>query len=213
MRTDSSPWPNRAASSGDSGRASIVEILLGAALVAVVVLATLPWMLASLERARLARTAREVSEALDAARSAARRLGLRTVVAWDHTEHQLVRFVDLDGDGSFDRAHEAELGPPVAVRAPIELRGPDEPRPEGTRAIVGFPASGRSPLRGAIFFADGTALEGGAFRFADPRGNLLEVRIGRGLEESARIRKWRGGGDLPHNWSDDADPRRPWVWE
>jgi len=99
------------------------------------------------------------------------------------------------------------------VRPPIELRGPDEPRPEGSRAVVDFPPTGRSALRGATFFADGTALEGGAFRLADPRGNLLEVRIGRGIAAPARIRKWRGGGDLPSNRSDDADPRQPWVWE
>jgi len=93
VSTQSLPLHERTGSSGAAGRASIVEILLGAARIAVVLLATLPWVLASLQRAR---TAREVSAALDSARDEARRPGLRTVVARDAGQHQPVRFVDLD---------------------------------------------------------------------------------------------------------------------
>ncbi|HLF57252.1 MAG TPA: hypothetical protein VI942_10440 [Thermoanaerobaculia bacterium] len=194
-------------------RLGFLEGMVALALVGVVALVTLPWLFATLNRARLSRSASETREMLELARLQARKLGMRTHVVWDAGRKRLVAFVDVDLDGSFDPARDYPAGPAFELPDPIELRGPGDPGPLGPHALEGFEPATQEAARGAVFLADGTPWRTGAFRFADPRGNILEVRVPAAGETTAIIRKWSGGADVDENWQVGGDGGRSWRWD
>jgi type II secretory pathway pseudopilin PulG len=196
------------------GRIGFLETLVALALVGIVALMTLPWLFASLNRARLSRTAREAREMVELARLQARKLGLRTHVGWDAGQGRLVAFVDVDLDGRFDPARDYPAGPSLRLPEPIELRGPGDSGPLGDHAVVGFEPPVPGALPGAVFLADGTPHRGGAVRLADPRGNVLEVRLLDAAGRPTVIRKWTGGPDVEAAWlAAGAEGERAWRWE
>jgi type II secretory pathway pseudopilin PulG len=195
------------------GRIGFLETLVALALVGVVALVSLPWLFATLNRARLTRSARETREMVELARLQARKLGLRTHVVWDGERRRMTAFVDVDLDGRFDPAHDYPAGPAFPLPEPIEVRGPGDASPLGSHAIVGFEPPVDGAAAGAVFLADGAAHRPGAFRFADPRGNFLEVRVPGPAGERAEIRKWSGGSDVDAAWVAVGEDERPWRWE
>jgi type II secretory pathway pseudopilin PulG len=196
------------------GRVGFLEALVALALIGVLVLVTLPWLFATLNRAKLARTAAETREMIELARLQARKLGLRTHVAWDAAGGRLVAYADADLDGRFDPARDYPAGPPFRVPDPIELRGPGDAGPAGPHAIVGFePPPAPESWPAAVFLPDGSAARAGAFRFADPRGNVLEVRVPALEGEPVVIRKWSGGPDVDASWRASGEGDQAWRWE
>jgi hypothetical protein len=197
----------------ESGRLGLLEILVALALAGVLVLVTLPWLFASLHRARLSRAARDTRELIELSRLQARKLGLRTHVVVDETGRRLVAFVDVDLDGVYDLDGDYPVGPALELPKAIELRAPGEGTVLGPHAVVGFEPPVAGAARGPVFLADGSLWRAGAFRFADSRGNFLEVRLAGEPEAPATVRKWAGGSDPEGAWFESGEGGRPWRWE
>lgn len=70
-----------------------------------------------------------------------------------------------------------------------------------------------APDKEAVFFPNGAALDAGAFRFGDTRGNFLEVRVDPPSTGRISIRKWilnfGGGADA---WVDHGEDGEAWAW-
>lgn len=203
---------------------TLVELLVIIAIV--MILATFSWpaLHKMIVRSKLQGFATEVSSAMNRARLEAVKRSVPAVVRLDFATDEVVVFVDVDGNGAFDPDASRAQG-----LADFELlRRPRPPRvlfagplngEEGTDTVDGFtanPEDGSLP-RQVVFNPDGSVADVGGFRFADTRGNVLEVRVDPQATARIELRKWDPDWTDPEDSDNHFRAQRqggePWDWE
>jgi hypothetical protein len=183
-------------------------LLVVMAIVAGAMLLGIPAIQNLIVRSRTEGFAREASVLMQRTRLEAIKMNRDGVVRTDAANRRLEAFLDADGDGTFNpnpaappRTADYVLGR-LALPANVEFAAPD------SQALIdGF--TGAEQL--AVFQANGSVADEGAFRIGDARGNFLEVRVGPPATGRVQLQKWQNS-----DWRAAGDPaspdHKPWKW-
>jgi len=187
------------------------------AIVGIMATLGLPNLIRVIHRAKLDGIVRETSVLMQRARSESVRQNVPTVVKFDFATNEVVAFADVDGVAAGDpsdliynpvagerhRTTDYEIGRyrlPNLIQFQAPAADPDGP-------VRDFSDAG--PDKAALFDPDGSIRETGSIRFADQRGNFLEVRVTPAATARIQVRKW----DLDLNaWRTRNQGDKPWVW-
>ncbi len=201
---------------------TLFELLVVIALISIMATMAAPNLLRLIQRSKLTGITQETSLLLRMARQDAIRYNTQTIVRINQATDEVIAFVDVDG---------VLLGDP-----PDGLFNPIAGQPHRTTdweiaryrlpSRVTFDAPGADPLEDgggpvwkftdvmgeqvARFRADGSAEERGAFRFADPFGNFLQVRVEPAATGRVRIEKF---SDDDIEWHIRNQEDKPWKWK
>mgnify|MGYP001581768365 FL=1 len=143
---------------------------------------------------------------MQVARLEAIKLSAPVEVNYDSTRNRLVAFVDFDRDGVEDST-DRRLASEVRLPRRVEFRGPSDGVPNGPNAIDGWdnvPAN-----LGPIFNPDGSVDRVGAYRFTDPSGQIIEVRVETPATGRIALKKWDSG--LGRFFA-QREENREWIW-
>lgn len=212
---------------------SLVELLVVMGLILILSVLTFPMIHNMFQRSKLEGIARETSILMRTARLAAVKSGglenfdptdparrswrALAVVRLDLATQEIVAFVDLDGAGGAVGESDMIFNPRPGVphkttdyelgrfKLPygIHFESPEEGTP-GVDDLTENPG-GPSEPNIAVFRPDGSIDIPGAFRFADERGNFLEVRAAPQATARIELRKhngttWLAQGEGGSNW-------------
>jgi len=197
---------------GDAGF-TFVEIMIVVMLIGFMAVWGYPALLKTLNRLKLTSTAREASVFLQRARMEAIKRGGETEVNYFNAADCplgvpcLLAFADVDGDGIYIAANDDVIAGPYPLARGIQLWGPPDGAAEGANAIVGWD-EGATPSPGPVYTSDGSTTSAGAFRFRDPNGNFLEVRVEFTGTGKPTIQKWFGGT----TWYENGEEGNTWTW-
>lgn len=199
------PVAHRSSASEAEGGFSLIELIVLLAVVGFVLAIGVPKLLDFIVRSRTESFIRDSTILMQRARLEAIKLNRRGMVFLDATNRELIGFVDRDNDQAFSSA-DTSVG---KVSFPNEL-SPGGP-PEDSAAIQGFTDVDGDTW--VVFRSDGTALDAGAYRFGDLRGNFLEVRIERPATGRIGVRKWQNGKWLPPPAPEAGKTWEAWEWK
>jgi hypothetical protein len=198
-------------------------VLVVIAIIAILALFTYPALHKMILRIRLQGFATEVTGLMQRARLEAVKRSVPAVVRLDFVTDEVVVFVDVDSDGAFVPDSSVPRGEAdfELVRMPrpgrIVFAGPDDGE-EGTDTVNGFtvnPEDASLP-RQAVFNPDGSIDALGGFRFADPKGNFLEVRVT--PQATARVEVLKHDPDFTNpddpddHWRAQREGGSAWRW-
>ncbi|HVS04463.1 MAG TPA: GspH/FimT family protein [Thermoanaerobaculia bacterium] len=182
---------------GDRGL-TLVELILVLAILLIAALLTWPALINQIYHAKARGRAEEMARHLLVARLEAMKLGRAVVARPDYLRQSLYAFVDDDEDLTFDPGEDLlwVLSGATAAHRDLLLMGPtgapgSDADPAGS--VDGFTAVGGSPARAAVFEADGSVRDPGAFRIADrrqPRRNAFEIRVEPQATARVEVRKY-----------------------
>ena len=182
---------------------TLIELLLTLTLMSILMGLGLPALQNMIGREKLLGASREIAVVMRSARLEAIKTKGATVflVDTDKSKRTVMSYVDEDDDGVLDLGervlHRNTVGAGVYFAAPSGTAITD--------VIDGLEKSGTQGL--VRFNSDGSVDATGAIRYADSRGNFLEVRIEPVSVARVKIRKWDGTG-----WYGKDDMDGPWVW-
>lgn len=196
---------------------TVIEMIVVVAIIGIMATIGLPNLVRMIHRAKLDGIVRETSVLLQRARSESVRQNVPTVVRFDLVNNEIVAFADVDGvalgdpsdlifnpiAGEPHRTTDYEIGRyqlPNLILFQAPAADPDG-------AVKDFSDAG--PDKAALFDPDGSIRETGAIRFADRRGNFLEVRVTPAATARIQVRKW--DPDLII-WRTRNQGDQPWVW-
>ena len=186
---------------------TLVEVLVVLVILASMLLIGLPALHRMLLRSKLKGFARESANLMRLARLEAIKRSRFGVVAIEPARGRLIAFADVDRDGALDlTAGDAILGR-LSLPPRVEFR--DHVGNVGLDSVDGF-ANPDLPADRPVFREDGSAVDDGALRVADERGNVLEVRIEPASTGRVEVRKYdadRAGYFAP------GENDEPWEWE
>jgi type II secretory pathway pseudopilin PulG len=226
---------------GRSGAAgfTLLEVLIILALIAIMVAIGVPSLQRYVYQGRIEGIARQTAMLMNRARMEAVRRGVPVVVRADYDSDQIIAFTDVNdsagvpgsnlaydpGAGTATGAADYEF---ARLTLPSKVwfwganpAGSPDPSPEGANAVEGFTAQPTLTPNAAVFKANGSIAEQGAFRFGDGRGNFLEVRVAPTATARVRILKFNddiapdtvGADGKYHPPGKDPGTGGPmWVW-
>ena len=204
-----------------------VEMLIVLAIVSMAASLLLPNLMAMVHRGKIEGTCGRTAMLMQKARFEAMKRGVPTVVTIDPATNTIFAFADVHGaaatdpsdglfnpiDGMVYRSTDYELGR-YRLPAGVTFTSPDD---TGMDSVDGFVNDGTPdpPDKQAIYLPDGTLVDSGAFRFADNRGNFLEIRAEPIATAKLQIRKHDltlpANGDGSH-WYARREGGKPWHW-
>lgn len=206
-----------------AGGFTLIELLVIIAIVMVLALFTWPALDKMIHRSRLQGFSTEVAALMNRARLESVKRSVPAVVRLDFATDQVVVFVDVDGDGAFTPNTAVPRGQAdfELVRrqrpARITFAGPLGGE-EGADAVDGFtvnPEDNTLPNQ-AMFNPDGSIAVIGGFRFADIKGNVLEVRVSPQATARIELRKfdpdWVDPEDPTNQFRAQREGGEPWDW-
>lgn len=200
-------------SPGQSGFTA-VEAILVVAIVGIVSVMLFPALGEMIRVAKMTGVTQEGAALLRRCRFESIKRGVPCRVAIDVTRREMLAFADVHGplltdppDGVFKQI----VGQPAGVSdyevgrkllpGGIEFAFLDA---SGLDSVEGFTGSAKE----AVFRPNGSIEDTGAFRFQDPRGNSLEVRVA--TTAAARIEVLKHDGTA---WRSQGELNRPWKWK
>lgn len=214
---------------------SLVELLVVLGLILILSVLTFPMIHNMFQRSKLEGFARETSILMRTARLAAVKSGglenfdptdparrswrACAVVRLDLANGEVVAFVDLDGAGGAigesDRIFNPRPGVPYKTtdyelgrfKLPYGIHFESHDGAPGVKDLSPNPGGSSEP-RIAVFLPDGSIEEPGAFRFADERGNFLEVEAAPKATGRIEIHKWNGT-----SWLAQGEGGSNWDWK
>lgn len=195
---------------------SLIELLVVFVFLVILATFTLPPLFQYIHRGKMEGIVRETSFLMQAARMEAIRANFPTRVGADFTSDEIYAFTDLDRDGAFDPAKDRQLGR-YPLPSHVLFRAAEDTAAEEVNALVNFDdgktCPGACPPGGwADFRPDGSALEPGAFRFGDERGNFLEVRITTAATGRVEVRKYDPATREYWPQGEVGGQGRSWEW-
>lgn len=162
--------PRRSVAAGSPRRAlpavpgfTLIEVLVGLALIGILTLVGLPYTMETIRRVDFQNAVNCSANLMRVARLQAIRANANATVSLDG------RLLLVDSG--------------QAVQPSCQL-----PAVVDSVTVDGWTGSGQE----AVFLPNGTAIDEGAFRFADKRGNLLEVRLAPAAIGRVEVRKFNG---------------------
>lgn len=204
---------------------TLVEMLISLAVMMVIAAIGYPPLHNLIVRSKLEGAARETAMLMQLARLEAIKRSVPIVVRIDQASRRLITFADVNGAALTDppdrlfnpvagqpqHATDYELRPPLSPPGRIEFQAP-----LAGNVVEGFTVVGGDKV--AIFQTDGSVLADGAIRFADGRGNFLEVAVTPKATARVELRKWDGAGGVNPKYPVGGAFRaageggKPWIW-
>lgn len=185
---------------------TLLEVIVTVAVTGILLLISIPAMLGMLNRMRLTGIARETATLMQVARLEAIKMSAPVEVNYDVTLNRLMAFVDFDRDGTEDTT-DRRLSSEVRLPRRIEFRGPADAAPNGANAIDGWDDAPAN--LGPIFNPDGSVDRVGAYRFRDPSGQIIEVRIETPATGRIALKKW---DTALSKFYAQKEENREWIW-
>ena len=203
---------------------TLFELLVVIAVISIMATMTIPNFLRLMQRSKLTGIAQETSLLIRMARDYAIRYNTDAVVRIDLNTNEVIAFVEVDGvllgdprdhifnpiAGQEHRTTDWELARyrlPNLVTFDAPAADPSDPPGAGT-PVWAFTTVGAENV--AVFRANGSAEDRGAFRFADPHGNFLQVRVEPAATGRVRIEKFHDD-DVAWYFRNEND--KPWEWK
>ena len=198
---------------------SLVEAILALAIVGIASALLLPALQQLIHTSKLRGICRTTTAQMRKARFEAIKRGVPSVVQISPDTREVIAFVDVNGPGLTDLPD--GIFNPVGGQPPgatdYELERVILPAgvdfkfqlTQGFASVFGFDNTGNPdpPDDQAIFLPDGSVNDRGSFRFADERGNFLEVAVTQPATARIEMRKWTDDDALC-----PADPPPPGCW-
>lgn len=188
---------------------TVVEMLLVVTIIGIASVMAYPALQQFIHRNKILGIAQTTSTLMREARFEAIRRGVPCVVHADGATNEVIVFVDVDGDLTFN----PDLTETTFRATDYELRRYNLPAgvtfaaPGAQPPIFGFTALPTLPWNGAVFQTDGSIRDLGGMRFGDVRGNYLEARVEPAASARVSLRKWDGS-----NWLSQGEGGKTWGW-
>lgn len=196
------------------GGFTLLEVLVVMAILMTAILVAFPALHTLIVRSKLEGKARELAAMIQKGRLEAVKRSVPVVVKVDPSSSEVFAFADVNGPLLED--------PPDGIFNPVA----DEPHGAtdyslgrwGLPVGVTLAAPGAQPVidgltligsdRVVRLLPDGSVADVGAYRFGDPRGNFLEVRVEPRATARVTVGKWDGT-----TWPSRGEGGQPWRWE
>lgn len=194
---------------------TLIEILAVLLIMMILALYSAPKLLVVLNRAKIEGTVKQTATLMRAARMEAIKRNCYGVVAIEPANRRVIAYADLDRDGVFDQTGT----PPDRLIGRVDLPNlvnfKNASGGKDLASVKGFSNPDVPtvlPDGQAMFQPDGSALRDdsstepreGALRFADQKGNYMEVnvtlRTGRVEVRKYESGKWYGNGEGGKSW-------------
>lgn len=176
-----------------SGGFTLIEVLVSLAIMMMLMMLVGPPLAKYIQRSKLQGTVNQTAMLMRLARIQAIKRSTLGVVKIDDSDNpygpHVVAFVDLDRNGSLGGSE------PVLGRTLLE------------RGITFLPSVGFAG--GAIFQESGAAAAAGSFRFADAKGNEMEVAVVQAPTARIEIHKKNDAGF----WLANGEGGKAWTWK
>jgi prepilin-type N-terminal cleavage/methylation domain-containing protein len=171
---------------------TLIELLVVIAMLSIIMLISMPALDRMLQRGKIEGAVRTAKAMMQVARLEAVKRSAPALVQVDYDQDQVIAFADVNRSGGlYEPATDRLLGTLKLPRF-VYFQGEEDSGPEGANALVNFDSNTCSgcPTGGWVQFnPDGSASMVGAIRFADPRGNYLEVAVTTVATGKVEIRK------------------------
>jgi type IV fimbrial biogenesis protein FimT len=187
---------------------TLIEMIVVLALLGILMAFSAPAILNEVHQAKLRGITQEVTTLmrqarLDAIKTSAQAV-VRIIPADANTPYgQVQAFSDRDSDGMLS------AGEPVLGTFPlpngVTFEAPD--LTVNASSVSGFSPDPSGSPNIAIFQRDGSVAAVGAFRFADPNQNFLEIRVEPAATARIEIHKWQN-----NQWLASGDGGSAWQW-
>lgn len=202
---------------------TVIEIILAMAIVGIIAGLTMPALQQLIHTSKMRGVTRNAASILRQARAESIRRGVpcrvRMAVSAEGVE-ELQAFADVHGveltdppDGTYNPIDFQPYRATDYILRRYQLPAGLDFRFKDDFGLDSIDPADFNPDKEAVFFPDGTALDAGAFRFGDGRGNYLEVRVDPPSTGRISISKWilgfGGGGDA---WVDHGENGEAWEW-
>ena len=187
-----------------AGGFTLLELVVMLALAGILVLIGYPALMNTIRRARVEGAVRSAAMEARAARLEAIKRSVQTYVEADFTNDRIAVWREsgiTDGFSPADDVLVRELDLP----AKVDFWGPADGTPEGPDATWNLPAE-----HYITFESSGAAESAGAIRFADERGNFLEVRVDPPATARVSMRKWDAAAAA---WKAAGEDGKQWDWQ
>ncbi len=194
-----------------SGRGfTLIEILITLAIMMALALFTLPEFFAILNRSKLEGMARQTAVLMRAARLEAIKQSCYGVVMLEPANDRVIAFVDNDRDGVYEPANvppERLIG---RVDLPARVHFQDESGNQDMASVEELENDDTPvalPAGQVMYQQDGSVLDTGALRFADEKGNVLEVNVEPKSTGRVEVRKFQDG-----DWIGNREGGKVWKF-
>lgn len=217
-------WERRRAAGFGMGF-TMIELVIVLAIMMLIVLISVPAIARMIARSQLEAAAQQGASLMRLARLEAIKRGAPAVVIFDTTARKWTAFIDLNdnaGNPGQDLLYNPQVGRPVGTTDMMiaELTLPRQAIPGGPTsgsasdalAVQGLTDHGAGPR--AVFNADGSVPETGAFRLGDGQRNFLSITIDQAAAGTGRIQllKWNESGTGAWLSRDMNAGQSQWVW-
>lgn len=210
---------NSAIRSQRSSGFTVVEMLVGVAVIGVLAVLGVPLVLKTIQTAKMNSIGLDGNVITRRAKTEAVKLNVPAVVRADLGTNELVAFLDVHGptqadppdgvflavDGVPTNTTDRELAR-MPLPAGVTFQAPPDELPM-PKVIDGFTTVGSEQV--AIFETDGQIRDIGGFRFGDERGNYLELRIEPAATARVTLRKWN---PVLTDWKEQGEDGEKWIW-
>jgi prepilin-type N-terminal cleavage/methylation domain-containing protein len=197
---------------------TLLELLVGLAILMLTVLIGFPALQKTIARAQLEGTAQEMMAVMRQARLEAVKRSRPVVVVLEAGEGRMRAFIDFHdalGAANSDLLFTPKAGVPelntdyivsdVRLGKNVEVGGPVG----DALPVDGFTDRGDGPR--AVFNSDGSVTDVGAFRIHDTRDNFLEIRAEPAATGRLQLRKWLPTDNAWHT-RDMRNGKVLWEW-
>lgn len=187
---------------------TLIEILAVLLIMMILALYGTPKLMAVLHRAKVEGMAKQTATLMRAARMEAIKRNCYGVVAIEPASRRVIAYADLDRDGVFDQTGATPDRLIGRLDLPSLVHFQDEAGDKDLASVEGFvnPDVPVVLTDGQVMFQpDGSVLDDGALRFADQKGNYLEVNVAPRTTGRVEVRKhengtWYGNGEGGKSW-------------
>lgn len=189
---------------------TLIELLVIMAIMLALAVLSMPELFAAINRSRLEGTVRQAATLLRAARLESIKQSCYGVVMIDPAKRQVIAFADRDRDGVYDSGDTPPEKLIGRVDLPARIHFQDEAGNKDMSSIEGLvnPDTPVSLADGQVMYQqDGSVLDIGALRFADERGNVLEVNVEPRTTGKVEVRKWQDSA-----WIANGEGGKAWKF-
>jgi prepilin-type N-terminal cleavage/methylation domain-containing protein len=190
---------------------TLIEILAVLLIMMILALYGTPKLMGVLHRAKVEGMAKQTANLMRATRMEAIKRNCYGVVALEPASRRVIAYADLNRNGVFDTA----TTPPDRLIGRLDLPSlvhfENESGDKDLDSVDGFvnpDVPTVLPDGQVIFQSDGSVLDDGALRFADQKGNFLEVNVSPRTTGRVEVRKYENG-----TWYGNGEGGKSWDFE
>lgn len=187
---------------------TLIEMVIVLAIMLALAAFTLPEFFAIINRSKLEGTARQTATLMRAARLEAIKQSCYGVVMIDPANERVIAFADNDRDGLYEPANTPPERLIGQVDLPARVHFQNEAGNRDFASVDGLEndeAPVVLPEDQVMYQQDGSVVDIGALRFADEKGNVLEVNVAPRTTGKVEVRKFQGG-----TWFANGEGGKAW---